>query len=876
MTDSFLSKTWVKVVAALALLTAIILVGTPFLLQELFRDWLLENGGDKVTVEDVDFNPFMGTLQLKGIQIQVNEERTLAYDTASLDLEWLPLLKKRVVVESVTLRGMQMRVDNTDDLLLILGGIRINKGTGEAPDAESETAPSEWAASVQTLILEDIDLTYRDRNIDITTTIDSLQLHDLTQWSPNSPARLEMSGSINNAPLSLNAELLPYAVKPSYKGKIKLDQFALEVLSAYVKDQFSEFSGRVSLETDFNVEQDNQILKIQHQGKLSVNQLALTNPGNRIEEKGLSWNGNGNTTVNLESSALNTNVKGKLVAEGLNIENTDPPVEASYDELTWNGSIALATGGDELQLEIRADTLVKGLDFTAKTRKLRLGSADSFKIAGLVLEGTDKVSIDQVNIGDLTVGQQVLDAADDSTPAVARTKMLQIDKIIYADNALSIDTIDQQSIASQVVRGKDGKLNMVRILDLITHLSDPVDEDTENPAQAEQVKEPAASKTPVAGMADTTEKSDPLQISIRQIKATGDSKIRFIDQSVDPEFDIVLDFQKFEVMNIDTTKPEQPTTLAVEASSGKYTTLTADGMLKPFLETLDIDMKAELKAMDLPPLTPYTHDSLGLDMKSGTLETDMRVKTEKQSMDGNVVLRLHQFEVESVDVENSLQSQIPLPLNAALDALRDRNNMIKLEIPIKGDPNSPDFNFNDAIHQALAKGVSKGALAYLSYTLQPYGALISIAKYAGEEISRVRLKPAEFNPGESTLDKTDHDYLGKVAKILHDRPKVAVKICGVAVDKDLDFFRRQQAGKKKLAKEPKEQKGTSAKTAAPVTSEPTAEEKKYLEELATQRATVVKDYLVEKHKSDASHLVGCQPKLELGNAEEQPRTDLLI
>jgi outer membrane protein OmpA-like peptidoglycan-associated protein len=441
--------------------------------------------------------------------------------------------------------------------------------------------------------------------------------------------------------------------------------------------------------------------------------------------------------------------------------------------------------------------------------------------------------------------------------------MLQIDKIIYAGNALSIDTIDQQSIVSRVVRSKDGKLSMVRIIDLIARLSDPVDSGTEKPA----------SKTPVADTADTAEQANPLQVTIKQIKATGDSKIHFIDESVDPEFDIVLDFQKFEVMNIDTAKPEQPTTLSLEAKSGKYTTLTADGMIKPFLETLDIDMKAELKAMDLPSLTPYTHDSLGLDIKSGTLETDMRVKTEKQSMDGNVVLRLYQFEVESVDVENSLQSQIPLPLNAALDALRDRNNMIKLEIPIKGDPNSPDFNFNDAIQQALAKGVSMGALAYLSYALQPYGALISIAKYAGEEISRVRLKPAEFAPGESTLDKTDRDYLGKVAKILHDRPKVAVKLCGVAVDKDLDVFRKQQTGKKKPAKE---QKGTSSKTAPTASSEPTAEEKKYLEELATKRATVVKEYLVEKHNSDASHLVGCQPKLELGSAEEQPRTDLLI
>ena len=968
MANSFLSKTWLKVVAALALLVAIVLVGTPFLLQQLFKDWLLENGGDKVTVQDIDFNPFLGTLQLEGIQVQVDQERTLAYDNASLDLEWLPLFEKRVVVQSVVLRGLEMRVDNSDDLLLILGGIRINKGTGEAPDPQSETAPSEWAASIQTLTLEDIDLVYKDKNVDITTAIDSLQLRELTQWSPNQPAQLEISGSINNAALSLNAELLPYAEQPSYKGNIEVDQFALDALSSYVKDVFSEFSGVVSLLIEFDIEQDQQILKIRHQGKASLNELALINPDDQIREKKLSWNGSGdtqinlqtsalktdtkgklvslklgvgisdppievsydeltwdgslavnkdnqaltvqhqgkgsiselaltsaadkirekslswdgsgNTEINLESSALNTKVKGKLVSDKLDVEHADPPVEVAYDKLTWQGDLALATGGPEPQIEIRADGLIQGLDFTAKTRKLRLGSAASLEIASLVVQGTDKINIDQVNVNDLIVGQQVLEATDGARPAVAKTDRLQIDKISYSDNVLAIDTIDEQSVISRVVRGKDGKLNMVRIMDLVNHLSDPVDEDAQKPAEAESAKasKPAAAQTAVADATGTAEPTDPLRIIIKQFKATGDSKIHFLDQSVDPEFDMVLDFQKAEMNNINTAEPDQPTTLTLEAKSGKYTALKANGMIKPFLDTPEMDIKADLKAMELLPLTPYTQNSLGLDMKSGTLDIDVVVKTVNQTMDGNVVLKLHQFEVASVDVENSLQSQIPLPLNVALDALRDRNNMIKLEIPIKGDPNNPDFNFNDAVRQALSKGVSKGAMAYLTVALQPYGAMIAVAKYAGEEVAKVRLKPTEFEPGESELDKTDRDYLGKVAKILHDRPKVSVKLCGVSVDKDLAVFRKQQADKSSAGKQQsgKDQKDSSAKAAAPASGEPTAEEKKYLQALATQRSTVVKDYLVEKHKSDASHLVGCQPKLQLGITKEQPRTDLLI
>ncbi len=864
MASSLISKTWIKVLAALTLLAVIILIGTPILLQQLFKDWLLDNGGDKVTVEDVDFNPFMGTLQLKGIHVQVNNERTLDYDSASLDLKWWPLLEKRVVVQSVTLRGLAMRVDNSDDFLLILGGIRINKGTGESPDPNSETAPSEWAASVQTLTLEDINLTYKDKQIDVTTTIHNLALHDLTQWSPNLPATLKVSGSINKSPLRLDAQLLPYAERPSYKGKLKIDQFALTVLSSYVKDLYSEFSGTLSLEVDFDVEQNQQALKIQHAGKMMLEKLALTNPDSRIREKYLSWDGSGNTEFNLESSTLKSRIKGKLVSKKLNVENSNPSVEVTYDELTWNGSLAVDTSGEKLQLEVRADTLIQGLDFTAKTRKLRLGSFDSLKVAGLVLEGTDKVSIGRVDISDLSVGQQGLDITDGSRPAAAKTKVLQMEGISYADNVLTIESIDQQSIVSTVVRGKDGKLNMVRIMDLIAHLNEPVDKGSDGSAHADE--------TQAANMPGTGEEDSPLQIVINKIKVTGDSKIHFIDQSVKPEFTMVLDFQKAELNNINTAKPQQPTTLTLKAKVGKYTVLQANGMIKPFLDILEMDIKAELKAMDLYPLTPYTHDGLGLALKSGTLDADVNVRTVEQAMEGDVVLKLHQFEVESVDVENSLQSQIPLPLNIALDALRDRNNVIRLEIPIEGNPNSPDFNFNDALRQAISKGVSKGALAFLSYTLQPYGTLISIVKYAGEEASRVRLKPTQFTPGESTLDETDRDYLAKVANILNDRPKIAIKLCGVSVARDLAVFRKQPIA----GEDSGDQQGATQETVPPVSSEPTAEEKKYLEDLAAQRAAVVKDYLVQAYQSEASHLVGCQPKLELGNAEEQPRTDLLI
>ena len=114
------------------------------------------------------------------------------------------------------------------------------------------------------------------------------------------------------------------------------------------------------------------------------------------------------------------------------------------------------------------------------------------------------------------------------------------------------------------------------------------------------------------------------------------------------------------------------------------------------------------------------------------------------------------------------------------------------------------------------------------------------------------------------MDDTDRDYLSKVAGVLHDRPKLAIKLCGVAVKQDALYFQQ-------LANT--ERKKNTGKETTPV--EPVIDEQK-LTELARQRAAQVKNYLVEKFKVPADHLVGCRARIETDKADASARTDLLI
>ncbi|MGB5726410.1 MAG: DUF748 domain-containing protein, partial [Thiogranum sp.] len=336
------------------------------------------------------------------------------------------------------------------------------------------------------------------------------------------------------------------------------------------------------------------------------------------------------------------------------------------------------------------------------------------------------------------------------------------------------------------------------------------------------------------------------------------------DESVTPAFKTTLTINELFLENLDGRKPEQTTSFKLDGKLDKHSSVNARGDIKPYLQPPEMDIQGKLQGIGLPPLSPYTTDSMGVIIDSGSLDADLKLVSKDKLMEGETVLLMHQLSVKGTDSKDGLQSKIPVPLDMALNILRDKNDTIELKIPIKGDAENPDFDVSDAITKAVATGVSAGATSYLVYALQPYGAMIAVAKVAGEAASKVRLNPIEFEPGQANLDDADRDYLSKIAKVLKERPKLAVKVCGVAVQQDVAHLQPPadkasgQSGKKE------------APPAAPVV------DKQKLTELGEQRAASVKDYLVEKFKIPANHLANCQPRLETDQSDAIPRTDLLL
>jgi hypothetical protein len=234
-------------------------------------------------------------------------------------------------------------------------------------------------------------------------------------------------------------------------------------------------------------------------------------------------------------------------------------------------------------------------------------------------------------------------------------------------------------------------------------------------------------------------------------------------------------------------------------------------------------------------------------------------------LSGENQLTLRELSVESRNNARtaSMDEEISMPLNAALSLLRDRNDTIRLSLPVSGDLASPDVELGSVINKAVGKALRTAALQYAVFALQPFGAMVAVVRLAGKATA-LRLDPVVFAPGTAEVDDTAAAYAGRVAALLEDRPRLNARLCGKAVAADREALAPPAPAP--AAATP----ASEAAAPAPVTDE-------QLTALARHRAEAFRDLLVTAHGIPPDRLLICLPEIEPEGPEAAgPRVDILI
>ncbi|RCW73865.1 uncharacterized protein DUF748 [Pseudorhodoferax soli] len=193
--------------------------------------------------------------------------------------------------------------------------------------------------------------------------------------------------------------------------------------------------------------------------------------------------------------------------------------------------------------------------------------------------------------------------------------------------------------------------------------------------------------------------------------------------------------------------------------------LEIDGKLNPLAKPLALDIRAKVRDLELPPLSPYSVKYAGHGIQRGKLSVDLHYE----------VLPNGQLTASNSLVLNQLTFGDPvpgapasLPVRLATALLADRHGVIDLNLPIQGSLNDPQFSIGPVILKILGNLILKAVTS-------PFSLLASAFGGGGEELGQV-----SFAPGVATLDKEAEQRLGKVARALTDRPGLKLSVIGTA------------------------------------------------------------------------------------------------
>jgi len=337
---------------------------------------------------------------------------------------------------------------------------------------------------------------------------------------------------------------------------------------------------------------------------------------------------------------------------------------------------------------------------------------------------------------------------------------LQLDELSgnLAPFSLSIRQIALNNAYARVAIRKDQTLNLQN---LITK-EEPKQQEHGAPDQGEE-KQAAVGRKPEKQAVQ--EQKGQIRIDTLTVQ---DGTIMFSDDHLPSRFRTVFHNLGGRVSGL-SSDMDSRATVDLRGSLEQQSPLQITGTVNPLRDDLFVDLTIAFKDIELSPATPYSGTYLGYTIDRGKLSLDLKYHIENKELVAQNRLFVDQFTFgDSVASDKATK----LPVRLAIALLKDRNGQINLDLPVSGRTDDPKFSIWGLVWQVVTNLFIKAATS-------PFSLLASMIG-SNEDLSTVT-----FAPGSSDLSPSEEKKLELLAKALADRPGLKVEISGF-VDKAHD------------------------------------------------------------------------------------------
>ena len=857
---------------ALAVGLALLLIALPIVATHYAEGWLRDNGASAAHIDDIDINLFTGVVQITGLQASNGPRERLRVGAAELGVRWWPLVTKRIHVDFLKLADTQIDVAATDAGAWQIGAVTIEPAepVDDPAPVEPEVVEAEgstWGFGSDAIALNDVQLTYRDALIDKTVDIRELLVGSHFSWDAGRKSDLKIDMSIDGSPLVIDSNISAWSEQRQFSGALELNDLKL----ADYGQVLSEIAGLVNPRGAINFDlQMNAMLnadgslQIGIRGPVEVLNAGFALDGTEISNGSLRWQGEIGVVLPVPEVGSLLKVEGELQLTDTRVSLGDLELTTSLDTFGWQGLIEFSPARSEdtsLALGVQSDLSGSGLTLEHARLPFVLAALDKIDATSLAVKGLQQASIQQLQLH----GLQLISSpeGDAQVADVFTLELLDLASLdIDAQQGLAAQSLVLMAPRASLVRDEQGEFE--RISEVIAVFTDTGE------MNAEQSDDIAPEQQ--------TESAAPLTIMVTEVRLQSDKLLQFEDRSVDPTATFTLTQTDLNIKHLDSAG-DKPMDLIFETGDGNMK-FNAKGDVNAFAEALSANLTLQLSALNLPQISAYAP---GYNIERGRLGADSILVLNDGLVDMQNTVTIDRLKLTGKAAEGSapLAQGMAMPVDVALDLLRDSDDRISLKLPVSGSLTDPQFGTGDIIRQATQSALQNAAMSYVKSALQPLGTIMLVGNLAAKA-ARPRFEPVAMLPGEASFSGTGREYLQKLGGLLTERPGLRLTICSVATPADREALMDKAladvaevtaaAASPDAATEKNDPAALTTPASGPVIAEVSDVE---LLALAETRTSTVINFLVSEAGIDQARLFSCRETIETAD-EDVPRTEITL
>ena len=430
-------------------------------------------------------------------------------------------------------------------------------------------------------------------------------------------------------------------------------------------------------------------------------------------------------------------------------ENTDAGLAlqlANGGVLRTEASMNMDNNSFDVRLDLEKIALSNARAYLADI--MNVGEIGGVLNAGINVKG-NLSDIMRMNIAG-RVGLNDVDIRDTKGEQVLGCKSLDVDvnRINIAENLFDVKSVGIDGLVSHLDIYKDGS-NFSKLFATAAEQSEP-DEQT---AQTE----PDGQTEPEEQPEEQAEPSVPLKLKLGSLKLN-DAQFTINDYSLPDPFSFPIKKVSLSAENV-STGGDNNARLHAQLPHGGSAFLSWHGNIDDWKKFQHLALT--IKNIQLKDLSPYSVAYLGYPFTDGTFSFTSENNINFSQLDGRNLIDLYNPEVG--EKRKDVDAQINIPIKAALYVLKDKDGKVEVNVPVKGNIDSPEFSYMKIVWKTLGNLVVKVATS-------PFRAVAKAMGQSGD------FEFIAFNPLQAHFKSEQYSTLNKIADVLQYDTNIVVTL----------------------------------------------------------------------------------------------------